>query len=487
MKVKRLALVIGLEKYEDDAIQSVQFAENDAKCFQEWLTENELAPCDVVFLCNCQATKTRIEVELRTLVSSASSDNDEIILFYAGHGVAIDGRNYITCYDTMLKDLTHSCIALQFIIDTLRSGLSKRMILFLDSCHSTLKINESMRCLINKMNDEELKSFFAEAKYDVGFASCGYEESSYSSKRLGHGIWTYCLLQALRGKVPKAVQREKFVTSSSLQNYLSSEVPKLVKEEHGTSILQTPKIFGDFSREFVICDLEPFFLKKATKRQFVNIKGEALELLGYRRDKIRFLAGFRKGHRVPTFVNASTRSFVEKISNENFEKDVNYFYNSLKNNFKYKKNEIKVDKDSVSALISLKDFDFCIDYCQDEEMPDHYLVKYRIDKIGRIDALLDNGLQAIMSGCFNEIALPIKKSINLETLIEEIEGRDEKLGINYPSDYSWVELDRGHRNWKIKIEISKISIKSSSLEAPLEIINYLRDAENDIINYSLIF
>src|SRR5436309_5164777 len=96
---KRLAILIAIEDYNDSRIGSVQYAEADAKGFAAAL---ELGgPLDKVFLLSAGATKTSIESKVRQNVKALTKD-DELFLFYAGHGFSKNGHNFITCHDTDL-------------------------------------------------------------------------------------------------------------------------------------------------------------------------------------------------------------------------------------------------------------------------------------------------------------------------------------------------------------------------------------------------
>ena len=66
------------------------------------------------------------------------------------------------------------------------------------------------------------------------------KEKSYSSPALKHEIWTYHLERALRGLEPGAVYKDKFVTNTSLQNYLLDAVKKFTRDKMTIKASQTP-------------------------------------------------------------------------------------------------------------------------------------------------------------------------------------------------------------------------------------------------------
>jgi Caspase domain len=91
---RRVAIVIAIEEYSDGRIPKVRFAEADATAFAAAL--EIAAPVDKVVLLSAKATKTSINSKIRQHVKTLT-DEDELFLFYAGHGFSKNGYNFITC------------------------------------------------------------------------------------------------------------------------------------------------------------------------------------------------------------------------------------------------------------------------------------------------------------------------------------------------------------------------------------------------------
>jgi hypothetical protein len=87
----------------------------------------------------------------------------------------------------------------------------------------------------------------------IGFHPRGIETPS---RTLGHGIWTYHLLRALRGEELESVERDGLITSNSLQSYLAKMVPATVRATC-TGKAQARYLYGTQSREFLIADVGP--------------------------------------------------------------------------------------------------------------------------------------------------------------------------------------------------------------------------------------
>ncbi len=204
-------------------------------------------------LLSATATKTTIESKLKTFMRTVN-ESDQLFFFYAGHGFSENGSNYITCHDTQPEDPSNTSISLQNLFQQLRASPCRRVILFLDSCHSGASIFEGMRHLYTRRADSELQELVANDQYCVAFASCKSDESSYSNSDLGHGIWTYHLVRALRGEDSSALKGNRFLTGLTLQEFLFRSVQDTIKSMLSGQHVQTPCMFGNLTQDFLIAD-----------------------------------------------------------------------------------------------------------------------------------------------------------------------------------------------------------------------------------------
>jgi uncharacterized caspase-like protein len=140
------AFIIGIQEYQRREISKVDFAEADAHAVADGFKYSGLSEDNTIVLLSASATKTTIESKLRTFMTTVS-ESDQLFFFYAGHGFAVNSSNFITCYDTQPEDLSNTSISLQDLFTKLRASKCRRIIIFLDSCHSGLEIFQGMRQL----------------------------------------------------------------------------------------------------------------------------------------------------------------------------------------------------------------------------------------------------------------------------------------------------------------------------------------------------
>src|SRR5262249_40127650 len=322
---EKFALIVAVETYQDKRIAPVTYAENDATQLSLALQELGIDSIFEVVLLNADATNATIESKLRTIAGRLLVD-DEFVFFYAGHGFSENDQNYITCYDTQRGDLTYTSISLQSILQTIRSSKSEKKILFLDCCHSGVPIDENMRGLLADFSDDELTVFLKDAEFCVGFSSCKTDEKSYPSSALQHGIWTYHLVQALKGEAPSALERDGLLTGSSLQSYLAVEIPRTLRKARTDGAVQNPHFFGNASHDFLIADIRPVLEARRAKARPHLQQLKRVLFSGERIGNVRFLSGFLKGHHIPDRISSATESFLAKISSRDVEEEANKFF-----------------------------------------------------------------------------------------------------------------------------------------------------------------
>jgi hypothetical protein len=432
---EKFALIIGIEHYQDASISPVHFAEDDAKGIFEALELHGFAQTSMDILLSPQATKATIESRLRKCCAKASSE-DYFIMFYAGHGFAENDHNFITCHDTQRGDLANTSISLQNVMREIRKSKSKRVVLFLDSCHSGLEFEEGMRGILSDMSEEELLEFFKDSEFHVGFAACEHNQYSYPSNSLSHGIWSYHVISALKGNEPTALERKRFLTANSLQVYLSQEVPRTVRKTLTGSKIQTPCMFGNLTKDFMIADLEPVLEAKKIKAQPQLTQLKRILFRGEETGRVKSLSGFSRGyHRVPNTVNDATERFVAKIGQEEVNMKAERLYEQIKKEFDYKRKDIDMKSGGGSASIICKDFDVDISLSLNPNDPSEYLLKIETNNFRSPEIVKSRIFNKVFERIFTSLVFEFTQQINTVEIIDAIEElNDESISIEYPSN-----------------------------------------------------
>jgi uncharacterized caspase-like protein len=435
------ALVVGVEEYQDKIIPNVEFAGKDAYELSSSLVPLGY-PIDHQFvMVNDKATKATIESKVRRLARRVEED-DNLILFYAGHGFAAQGHNYITCYDTQHDDLTNTSISLQLIFDKLLGSKCKHIVIFLDSCHSGMPINDKMRDILTDMSVQDLREFFGKSEYCVGFASCRDDEISYSSIALKHGIWTYHLIEALKGNASQVLNRDFMITGNALQAYLSTEVPKTVHKYHQLLKIQNPVLFGSMTREFAVANLRELMEARDAEANPSNQQLKRAIFISEEPERIKSLSGFiKRFHHEPDSVNDAANNFIARIAEGDIKDDIESVFGLLRKHLHYKGKELEVTYEDGVGSISTPDFDYSIRVSQNGENPSEAIWTREITDIHNIKVIGGDEFNATFNNYFDTLKIEFSKKIDITSLIDKIESnKPPGLEIDYLSDQSYCTL-----------------------------------------------
>ena len=130
----RVALVIGQSNYR--AVVPLPNPANDAKAVSQMLTESGF---EVLTAADLSQNELRTKVGDFAAKVAAKGPDTVALVFYAGHGLQIDGENYLVPVDVDPKretDIPLQAVRLNDILNTLASVPSKTRILLLDSCRN---------------------------------------------------------------------------------------------------------------------------------------------------------------------------------------------------------------------------------------------------------------------------------------------------------------------------------------------------------------
>jgi uncharacterized caspase-like protein len=247
------AVIIGINQYPN--VRTLKYAVNDAVGFKKYVKEFLGLPDDhIFFLINQDATKSRIETKLGTQLKRKAGKEDTVIIFYAGHGaVETDPTNpdgdgfekYLLPYDADLNDLYSTAISMDDVKKIFQRIRSERLIFIADTCYSGAAGGRTMMASKTRANlSDRFYERVSKGKGRVVISSCSANEISKEDDRLKHGIFSYFLLEGLKGEADQ--NQDGIITVSELFSYISREVPEASNQD------QHPVRRGETEGELVI-------------------------------------------------------------------------------------------------------------------------------------------------------------------------------------------------------------------------------------------
>ena len=130
----RLALVIGESAYR--AVPSLPNPANDARAMSKLLTDSGF---EVTTAADLSQKELNQKVGDFTADIAAKGPDTVVLVFYAGHGLQIDGENYLVPVDVDPKreaDIPLQAVRLNDVLNTLNSVPTRMRILLLDACRN---------------------------------------------------------------------------------------------------------------------------------------------------------------------------------------------------------------------------------------------------------------------------------------------------------------------------------------------------------------
>src|SRR6266545_693998 len=130
----RLALVIGQSAYR--SVPALTNPANDARAVTQLLTDSGF---EVSTASDLSQTQMREKVSEFADKVAAKGPDTVALVFYAGHGLQIDGENFLVPIDVDPKreaDIPIQAVRLNDVMNTLTSVPSKMRILLLDACRN---------------------------------------------------------------------------------------------------------------------------------------------------------------------------------------------------------------------------------------------------------------------------------------------------------------------------------------------------------------
>lgn len=231
------AVVIGVERYRQQGLPSVDFAARDAKAVHAYLTRSMgFDSRNVVLLQNEGAAKTDLEKYLGPWLKNRVSKKSRVLVYYAGHGAPnpATGEGYLLPFDGDPAYTSDTAYPIRRLYDTLAELPTKDVTVVLDACFS----GQGSRSVIAK-GTRPLVAVSAVKAPDnaVVLAAAAGEQISASLPDEQHGLMTYYLLRGLKGKADADADGK--VTTAELYSYLRPEVEREARRQN---VEQTPTL-----------------------------------------------------------------------------------------------------------------------------------------------------------------------------------------------------------------------------------------------------
>jgi WD40 repeat protein len=237
-------LAVGINAYKNTKY-NLNYAGADAQALSEAIEKKGQGIFGKVYktlLTDSSATKEGIAQAFKEIADRAKPQ-DSFIFFYAGHGILIENNVsdadkifYLVPHDvTQITDVSNELTSKGISAELLREWTTRinagKQLIMLDACQSGGAIKAFTE---RGLAEEKAILQLARSAGIVILAATGTEQQAIEFKRLGHGVFTYALLQGLSGEAD-GNPSDRVITVSEIEGFLDRKVPELTKEYRGTT------------------------------------------------------------------------------------------------------------------------------------------------------------------------------------------------------------------------------------------------------------
>jgi hypothetical protein len=243
---EKWAVIIGINDY--DTASDLQYCVADARGLHDVLTGPSCGfPKRNVRLLVDDAPDRADRPNQGNVIGALSKwltlpkQNDLVLVYFSGHGQDEGDESYLLPSSAQESAPALTGIPLKYVRDQLRLCRAQRKLLMVDMCHGGGKGIAAMSGTAQRI--------LAQARGMLTLASCQVEEKSYEWPDKGHSVFSYYLLEALSGRGASDRDRDGWISTDELYDYLHENVVRW-SAKYGQQ--QTPQIQGERTGRIVL-------------------------------------------------------------------------------------------------------------------------------------------------------------------------------------------------------------------------------------------
>ncbi len=243
-------LTVGINQYSDPNL-NLSYSVADANAIAQTIKNNSKVAASIHLL-NEKATKPRILAELKEL--SRGSQHDELVIYLAGHGIAVGKEWYFLPYETRIQPTVEQIAATGITATELgnifKDSKIQHILLMVDACYSGASTDA-----FDKFKNGQ-QHFTRQLSRSLGITvitATTKNQEAAELQSLGHGLFTYLMTKEMENK-----EASNSVTAHGVAASIVKTLPAFSKKMLGIS--QDPAVYT-FGSDFMLTDSS----KKAAK------------------------------------------------------------------------------------------------------------------------------------------------------------------------------------------------------------------------------
>lgn len=267
VKENLTAIVIGVTEYDPKKAAPLPSAANDAEGIAAFLKETWGVKEERIYCLTGIVKGVGLMAQIKKVCDSLGEE-DQLLFYYAGHGIEINGHSYLVLsdmdFDKGLEDPEYNGICLAELNQVMKECKAKIKVRIFDACYCgesfdgvaargglDMKPEAHVRGLDEGvaisaikavLTTNMIKEIMESGNGWITFCSCGMDETSGVMRKSDdpeeHGVFTYWLLKGLKGAARRG---EGPMYLEDLKIYLSDTVPYTIKYYNAENGSQNPQ------------------------------------------------------------------------------------------------------------------------------------------------------------------------------------------------------------------------------------------------------
>ena len=251
-KPKLFLVSIGVDEYRNPKY-NLNYAIADANAFTEVIqagASSIFEEIQTLEIRNADFTKAGVRSALEK-VKDQANEQDLLVFYYAGHGVMSEGLDRASEFFLVPHDITQlygrddmlfeKAISASELQQLSKEINAQKQLFIIDACQSA----SALEALAQRgVKEERAIAQLARSTGTFWITASGSEQFATEFESLGHGVFTYALLEGLSGKADGANQDKK-ITVKELSAFVESRVPELSEQYKGKPQFPSGYSFGN--------------------------------------------------------------------------------------------------------------------------------------------------------------------------------------------------------------------------------------------------
>lgn len=241
-KAKLWAILVGVNVYQDDQIPGLQYSAADCRDLATVLVAatRQFPKKQIIVHHDFGAqlpTGKPVTASFAQVIEQAKPQ-DTVLFYFSGHGLIDPGskRAVLCLNDTQSDQLLDTGLQMHKLLQWLDECESRQQLIWLDACHSGELMIPGAKNVVLDTADETttalvrlLRQQAVQNRGLYALLSCDQGQRSWEFPELGHGLFTYYLIQGLQGA---AADPAGVISADGLYQYLYKQIAQFINQKN---------------------------------------------------------------------------------------------------------------------------------------------------------------------------------------------------------------------------------------------------------------